>query len=466
MTSLAGFWGPQALYWSTSGTPVRNTSVTVLDAATMMPTILYTNESKLVAVLNPTKTDDRGNLSFYAVPGEYFLHWSGTTADVFVTVMVHPDDPAGSGGGVTDHGALTGLADDDHVQYLTAARGDARYYTQGQLDTALSGKASTVHTHTAVQITDFGTAVDAQVAGALAGKQPLDADLTTMAGLSPADGSVMARVAGVWGSRTPSQLKGDLSITKSDVGLANVDNTSDSSKPVSTATQTALDAKIDKTLVDAAGDLFVGTADNVTARLAVGTSGQIIVADSAQTAKIRWATRTTPSYDPDMDGLVAVAADPLVFRTQGALGTPGWAVRMLVLAGRAITGVVTAVHTAGTVGAGGVNGFAVADDSGVIVSSTVDDDALWATAGKRSKAFSSPIAAQSSDRYVFAEIRVNGYSAAPSFSFTDGSANSARLDGLMQSKRRSFVLSGSTWGNFDPTAASNSGGFMVFLALY
>ena len=33
-------------------------------------------------------------------------------------------------------------------------------------------------------------------------------------------------------------------ITKSDIGLANVDNTSDASKPVSTATQTALDAKL------------------------------------------------------------------------------------------------------------------------------------------------------------------------------------------------------------------------------
>lgn len=33
----------------------------------------------------------------------------------------------GGGGGVTDHGALTGLADDDHSQYHTDARGDARY---------------------------------------------------------------------------------------------------------------------------------------------------------------------------------------------------------------------------------------------------------------------------------------------------------------------------------------------------
>lgn len=33
----------------------------------------------------------------------------------------------GGGGGVTDHGFLTGLTDDDHPQYLTTARGDARY---------------------------------------------------------------------------------------------------------------------------------------------------------------------------------------------------------------------------------------------------------------------------------------------------------------------------------------------------
>lgn len=31
------------------------------------------------------------------------------------------------GGGATDHGALTGLADDDHTQYHNDARGDARY---------------------------------------------------------------------------------------------------------------------------------------------------------------------------------------------------------------------------------------------------------------------------------------------------------------------------------------------------
>jgi len=35
--------------------------------------------------------------------------------------------PGGGGGGVTDHGALSGLGDDDHPQYHNDTRGDARY---------------------------------------------------------------------------------------------------------------------------------------------------------------------------------------------------------------------------------------------------------------------------------------------------------------------------------------------------
>ena len=37
-------------------------------------------------------------------------------------------------GSTVDHGSLIGLGDDDHPQYLNTARGDARYYTQTQLD--------------------------------------------------------------------------------------------------------------------------------------------------------------------------------------------------------------------------------------------------------------------------------------------------------------------------------------------
>lgn len=42
-------------------------------------------------------------------------------------------------------------------------------------------------------------------------------------------------------------LSADVTVSKSDVGLSNVDNTSDANKPVSTAQQTALDKKVNKT---------------------------------------------------------------------------------------------------------------------------------------------------------------------------------------------------------------------------
>lgn len=43
-------------------------------------------------------------------------------------------------------------------------------------------------------------------------------------------------------------LNADVTVSKSDIGLGNVDNTSDANKPVSTAQQTALDKKVDKTI--------------------------------------------------------------------------------------------------------------------------------------------------------------------------------------------------------------------------
>lgn len=72
---------------------------------------------------------------------------------------------------------------------------------------------------------------------------PLDPDLDAIAALTPANDDVIQRKASAWTNRTPAQVKTDLALTKADVGLANADNTTDAAKPISTATQTALDAK-------------------------------------------------------------------------------------------------------------------------------------------------------------------------------------------------------------------------------
>lgn len=104
---------------------------------------------------------------------------------------------------------------------------------------------------------------------ALDGKQAADADLTAIAGLAPADNDLLQRIAGAWTHRTPGQVKTSL-------GLNLVDNTSDANKPISSATQAALDGKVDESLIDAAGDLLIGSADNTLARLAKGSDGQVL----------------------------------------------------------------------------------------------------------------------------------------------------------------------------------------------
>lgn len=104
------------------------------------------------------------------------------------------DQTGGSGGGVTDHGALTGLSDDDHTQYHNDTRGDARYYTKTLSDAAYEPKNSNIQAH-------------------------------------------------IIDTANPHN------VTASQVGLSEVDNTADVDKPISSATQTALDDKADDSAV-------------------------------------------------------------------------------------------------------------------------------------------------------------------------------------------------------------------------
>lgn len=52
---------------------------------------------------------------------------------------------------------------------------------------------------------------------------------------------------------------------------------------------TALSGKVDKSLFDAKGDIFVASADNTPAKLSVGTNGYILTANSSATNGVEWA---------------------------------------------------------------------------------------------------------------------------------------------------------------------------------
>lgn len=127
---------------------------------------------------------------------------------------------------------------------------------------------------------------------ALDAKQPLDSDLTSIAGLSPANDDIVQRKSGAWTNRTVVQFKSDLALVKADVGLGNVDNTSDANKPVSTAQQTALDLK-----ANLASPALTGspTAPTQTARdgsTKLATTAYVDAADQAITANTQTGSYT------------------------------------------------------------------------------------------------------------------------------------------------------------------------------
>jgi len=130
-------------------------------------------------------------------------------------------------------------------------------------------------------------------------------------------------------------------ITKSMVGLGSVDNTADSAKPVSTATQTALDLKLASataatTYAPLASPTFTGTVSGVTkSHVGLGnvdntSDANKPVSTAAQTAldlKLASATAATtyaPLASPTFTGTVTVAASGVAFTdgTQTKAGVP------------------------------------------------------------------------------------------------------------------------------------------------
>lgn len=99
---------------------------------------------------------------------------------------------------------------------------------------------------------------------------------------------------------------------------------------------------IAKALIDAKGDLIVGTADNTPARLAVGTNGHRLVAASGETAGVQWVADTSNTVvDAKGDLLAGTAADTLA---RLAVGTNG---QVLVADSSTSTGLAWAAASGG-----------------------------------------------------------------------------------------------------------------------
>lgn len=125
--------------------------------------------------------------------------------------------------------------------------------------------------------------------------EPADSDLTAIAGLS-STGLIERTGAGTAATRT--------------IGVAGTNDI---------PSRSAADGRyVQQSLVDAKGDVVTATADNTPARLAVGTDGQVLTADSAQSTGLKWsspAAETLPASTVDAKGdLLVATADNTVAR--------------------------------------------------------------------------------------------------------------------------------------------------------
>lgn len=121
----------------------------------------------------------------------------------------------------------------------TKLSGIATGATANSADATLLARANHTGTQLAATVSDFSTAADARITAATGVSiQPIDSDLTTIAAIAPTNDDVIQRKAGAWTNRTMAQVKTDLALAKGDVGLGNVDNTSDATKNTAVATLT------------------------------------------------------------------------------------------------------------------------------------------------------------------------------------------------------------------------------------
>jgi len=139
---------------------------------------LYDKANKRLHLGDGTKTTAQQRTA-----GEYLPPKSEVDSLISTAIAANP--------GVADHGALTGLGDDDHTQYHNDSRGDARYSPLG-------------HTHVLADVTDAGTAAAEDAATTSAANKVVMVGGTGKIDTSFLPDSVLGQVEyqGTWAANT------------------------------------------------------------------------------------------------------------------------------------------------------------------------------------------------------------------------------------------------------------------------
>jgi hypothetical protein len=294
---------PSALKTALSLNNVDNTSDANKPVSSATQSALNAKQDTLVSgtnikTVNGTSVLGSGNIAISSA-----VAWGGVTG----TLSNQTDLQTVLDGKVDENSAITGAtktkitydakglvtAGADATTADIASSTDKRYVTDAQL--VVVGNTSGTNTG--------DNATNSQYSGLAASKQDTlvsGTNIKTINSTSLLGSGNVAVEPTITATTSADYYRGDktfATLNKAAVGLGNVDNTSDANKPVSTATQTALDAKTNKLVVanrqtasytlvlsdaDKLVEMNVGSANNLTVPLnssvAFSTGTQILLA--------------------------------------------------------------------------------------------------------------------------------------------------------------------------------------------
>jgi hypothetical protein len=181
-----------------------------------------------------------------------------------------------------------GAVDNTEFGYLNGVTSAIQTQLDAKVDenAAITGATKTKITYDAKGLVTSGAdATTADIADSVDKRYVTDSQLTVIgntSGTNTGDNATNSQYSGLAASKQDTLVSGtniktlegqsllgsgNIDLVKGDVGLGNVDNTSDANKPVSTATQTALDAKTNKLITTnrqtASYTLVLGDADKL-----------------------------------------------------------------------------------------------------------------------------------------------------------------------------------------------------------
>jgi hypothetical protein len=294
---------PTQLKTSLALNNVDNTSDANKPVSTATQTALDAKQATLVSGTNIKTVNNTSLLGSGNIAISSAVAWGGVTG----TLSDQTDLQTALDGKVDENSAITGAtktkitydakglvtAGADATTADIASSTDKRYLTDAQL--VVVGNTSGTNTG--------DNATNSQYSGLATSKQDAlvsGTNIKTINSTSLLGSGNVAVEPTITATTSADYYRGDktfATLNKSAVGLGNVDNTSDANKPVSTATQTALDAKTNKlittnrqtasyTLVlsdaDKLVEMNVGSANNLTVPLnssvAFSTGTQILLA--------------------------------------------------------------------------------------------------------------------------------------------------------------------------------------------